>query len=61
MSATIMPPTPQPKPEKRARQESETIEDLDESALAKKARKDARVSSPCPHSFTSNLSGHAQS
>jgi len=43
MSATIMPPTPQPKPEKRARQESETIEDLDESALAKKARKDARV------------------
>jgi hypothetical protein len=43
MSVTLS--TTQPPPEKRAREDSEAVEVLDESAAAKKARKDARVSS----------------
>jgi hypothetical protein len=42
MSVTLS--TTQPPPEKRAREDSEAVEVLDESAAAKKARKDARVS-----------------
>jgi len=43
MSVTLS--TTQPTPEKRTREDSEAVEILDESAAAKKARKDARVSS----------------
>jgi hypothetical protein len=59
MSVTLS--TTQPPPEKRAREDSEAVEVLDESAAAKKARKDARVSSTLVQRVNVLYSGHAQS
>jgi hypothetical protein len=51
--------TTQPTPEKRAREDSEAVEVLDESAAAKKARKDARVSSTLIQRVNVLHAGHA--
>jgi hypothetical protein len=59
MSVTLS--TLQHTTEKRAREDSEALEILDESALAKKARKDARVSLTQDSASMSDHIGHAQS
>jgi len=57
MSVTLS--TPQPTAEKRAREDSHAVEVLDESAAAKKARKDARVSSTLVQRANVLYPGHA--
>jgi len=57
MSVTLS--THQPTTEKRAREDSEAVEILDESAAAKKARKDARVSSTLVQRVNVLYPGHA--